>query len=102
MSNRNSGAPEGPKLGFMTLRRWRLWFVLGMSLVMLSVLNVFTLFRDGDSAWAWFAAIGIGGVTVIVVSAIRRRPTEKQEVAARAAAGPDPRRWRVVEQNDDK
>jgi len=91
-----------PTLGPMTLRRWRLWFVLGTSLFMLGVLMGPSFFRDGDSAWVWFAAAAIGGVTVLVVSGIRRRPTEQQEAAARAAAGPDPRRWRVVETNDDK
>jgi hypothetical protein len=86
----------------VTLNRWRLWFTLGMSLWMVGLLNGFSLFRDGDSAWVLFAVIGICGVTVILVSAIRRRPTERQEAAARAAAGPDPRRWRVTETGDEE
>lgn len=86
----------------MTLGRWRLWYVLGMTLLVLSGSIGLGLFRDGNLAWIWCAVIAITGVTVLVVSTKRRRPTEKQEAADRAAAGPDPRRWRVVESNDDK
>ncbi|WP_150309009.1 hypothetical protein [Planctomonas psychrotolerans] len=86
----------------MTLRRWRIWFVLGNTAVVLGLTIGASLWRDGNPGWIAWAVVGVVGLAGMVVAGIRRRPTEKREAAERAAAGPDPRRWRIVETTDDE
>lgn len=85
----------------MTLRRWRIWYATGMTLLMVGLFLGGDYFKDGNPAWIGCALAAASGVTVVAVAGIRRRPTEKQEAADRAAAGPDLSRWRVVEVRDD-
>jgi len=58
----------------MTLRRWRIWYLLGMTLVMTGTFLGSNYFTDGEPAWIACALAAAAGVTVVVVAGIRRRP----------------------------
>jgi hypothetical protein len=87
-----------------TVRRWRIWFFVGQSLMLCGVILGPSLFRDDDAAWIACVVVAAVGVAVMVVAGIRWRRAEKQEAADRAAAPsvpPDPRHWRVIEMRND-
>jgi hypothetical protein len=80
-----------------TLWRWRVWSVIGHSMVMGGMIFASNLFRSGSPAWVISAAVAVAGIAVSWVAAIRLLRAEKLVAADRAASPPNPKRWRVTE-----
>ncbi len=80
-----------------TLRRWRIWFVIGQSMMVGGMIFGSNLFRSGSPAWVVSAAVAVIGIIISIVAALRLHRAEKLEAVRRSAAPPDPKRWRVTE-----
>jgi len=86
----------------MTLRRWRIWSVIGNTTMLGGMIFAAELFRAGSSAWMISAAVAVAGLMISCVAALSRYRAEQREAADGPVPPPNPNRWRVTEIGRDE